>query len=69
MALFEEDAWQRERRASWWRWSNSCYDQQRSIIRQGEVNFSHVAGKAMPASATAHRPELAGRKFEGDGSH
>ncbi|MCS6038377.1 coproporphyrinogen III oxidase [Klebsiella pneumoniae subsp. pneumoniae] len=33
---------------------------------QAGVNFSHVHGDAMPASATAHRPELAGRSF---GSH
>ncbi len=38
-----------------------------AVFEQGGVNFSHVAGKAMPASATAHRPELAGRKFEAMG--
>jgi coproporphyrinogen III oxidase len=37
------------------------------VIEQGGVNFSHVYGDAMPASATAHRPELAGRKFEAMG--
>jgi coproporphyrinogen III oxidase len=31
------------------------------------VNFSHVFGDKMPASATAHRPELAGRCFEAMG--
>ena len=30
------------------------------VIEKGGVNFSHVFGKAMPASATAERPELAG---------
>ncbi len=34
------------------------------IIEQGGVNFSHVFGEKMPASATAHRPELAGRSFQ-----
>ncbi len=40
------------------------------LLRHGEVfesagvNFSHVTGESMPASATAHRPELAGRHFE-----
>lgn len=34
---------------------------------QAGVNFSHVHGEAMPASATAHRPELAGRSFEAMG--
>lgn len=31
------------------------------------MNFSHVEGNEMPASATAHRPELAGRRFEAMG--
>ncbi|OIQ25056.1 oxygen-dependent coproporphyrinogen oxidase [uncultured Vibrio sp.] len=38
-----------------------------NVFEQGGVNFSHVLGKEMPASATAHRPELAGRKFEAMG--
>jgi len=38
-----------------------------SIIEQGGVNFSHVFGEKMPASATAHRPELAGRSFQAMG--
>ena len=37
------------------------------VIEKGGVNFSHVTGDHMPASATAHRPELAGRKFEAMG--
>jgi len=35
-----------------------------NVIEQGGVNFSHVYGGQLPASATAHRPELAGRSFE-----
>ncbi len=35
-----------------------------NVIEQGGVNFSHVFGDKMPASATAHRPELAGRTFQ-----
>jgi len=38
-----------------------------NIIEQGGVNFSHVHGESMPASATAHRPELAGRSFQAMG--
>jgi coproporphyrinogen III oxidase len=38
-----------------------------AIFEQAGVNFSHVTGSAMPASATAHRPELAGRSFEAMG--
>lgn len=37
------------------------------VFEKGGVNFSHVLGDAMPASATAHRPELAGRAFEAMG--
>ena len=38
-----------------------------TVIEKGGVNFSHVHGTQMPASATAHRPELAGRAFEAMG--
>lgn len=38
-----------------------------NVFEQGGVNFSHVMGKSMPKSATAHRPELAGRRFEAMG--
>ena len=38
-----------------------------SVIEKGGVNFSHVMGDSMPASATAHRPELAGRSFQAMG--
>lgn len=38
-----------------------------SVIEKGGVNFSHVFGTAMPASATATRPELAGRAFQAMG--
>ena len=37
------------------------------VIEQGGVNFSHVRGTSMPASATANRPDLAGRSFEAIG--
>jgi coproporphyrinogen III oxidase len=37
------------------------------VFEKGGVNFSHVFGKAMPASATAERPELAGRAFQAMG--
>ncbi|MEQ8288409.1 MAG: oxygen-dependent coproporphyrinogen oxidase [Gammaproteobacteria bacterium] len=35
-----------------------------NIFEQGGINFSHVHGDSLPPSATAHRPELAGRSFE-----
>jgi coproporphyrinogen III oxidase len=34
------------------------------VFEQAGVGFSHVFGPGMPPSATAHRPELAGRSFE-----
>ncbi len=37
------------------------------VIEQGGVNFSHVRGDKLPASATAARPELANRRFQATG--
>ncbi len=37
------------------------------LFERGGVNFSHVMGEQMPASATAHRPELAGRRWQAMG--
>ncbi|SIQ95432.1 coproporphyrinogen oxidase [Aeromonas sp. RU39B] len=60
---FVEDAWQREGGGG----GRTRVLREGAIIEQGGVNFSHVFGDAMPASATAHRPELAGRRFEAMG--
>ncbi|MFN3234389.1 MAG: oxygen-dependent coproporphyrinogen oxidase [Gammaproteobacteria bacterium] len=38
-----------------------------AVIERGGVNFSYVKGDSLPPSATAHRPELAGRQFEATG--
>lgn len=38
-----------------------------AVFEQAGVNFSHVTGGKLPASATAHRPELVGREFEAMG--
>jgi coproporphyrinogen III oxidase len=38
-----------------------------SVLERGGVLFSHVMGERMPGSATAHRPELAGRSWEAMG--
>lgn len=35
-----------------------------STFEQAGVNFSHVLGERLPPSAMAHRPELAGRRFQ-----
>ncbi|QFS85251.1 MULTISPECIES: oxygen-dependent coproporphyrinogen oxidase [unclassified Marinobacter] len=37
------------------------------VIEKGGVNFSHVMGDTMPASATAHRPQLAGAPWQAMG--
>ncbi len=37
------------------------------VFEQAGINFSHVRGDSMPVSATAHRPELAGRSFQAMG--
>ncbi len=37
------------------------------IFEKAGVNYSHVHGNRLPASATAARPELAGRSFEAQG--
>ena len=34
-----------------------------AVFEQGGVNFSRVEGRTLPPSATAHRPELAGRAW------
>jgi coproporphyrinogen III oxidase len=45
----------------------SCVIEDGNVLERGGVNFSHVHGTALPASATANRPELAGRGFEAMG--
>ncbi|MCJ8214498.1 oxygen-dependent coproporphyrinogen oxidase [Aeromonas veronii] len=60
---FVEDAWSREGGGG----GRTRVLHHGAVIEQGGVNFSHVYGDAMPASATAHRPELAGRQFEAMG--
>jgi coproporphyrinogen III oxidase len=37
------------------------------VFERGGVNFSHVMGSQLPPSASAHRPELAGRRWEAMG--
>jgi coproporphyrinogen III oxidase len=38
-----------------------------NLLERGGVGFSHVVGERLPPSATAQRPELAGRGFEAMG--
>ncbi|PWC11946.1 oxygen-dependent coproporphyrinogen oxidase [Brenneria roseae subsp. americana] len=37
------------------------------VFEQAGVNFSHVTGRSLPPSASAHRPELAGRSYQAMG--
>lgn len=62
-AGFVEDSWLREEGGG----GRTRVLANGTVIEKGGVNFSHVYGTQMPASATAHRPELAGRAFEAMG--
>jgi len=62
-ASFAADSWTRTEGGG----GTSRVLTQGAVFEQAGVNFSHVTGAAMPASATAHRPELAGRSFEAMG--
>lgn len=60
---FAQDSWQRPGGGG----GRSRVLKQGGVFEQGGVGFSHVHGDKMPASATAHRPELAGRDFNACG--
>ena len=68
-ARFEIDDWNRDDIES----SNSGGGGRTMVLRDGRlfeqagVNFSEVTGDSLPGSATAHRPELAGRQYHAMG--
>jgi len=62
-ALFQEDSWVREEGGG----GRSRVITDGGVFEKGGVNFSHVHGTQLPPSATAARPELAGRSFEAMG--
>ncbi len=62
-AKFIEDDWQRDAGGG----GRTRVLTNGKVFEQAGVNFSHVFGDNMPASATAHRPELAGRSFQAMG--
>lgn len=62
-AHFVEDAWQRPEGGG----GKSRVLTGGAVFEQAGVNYSHVFGANMPASATVHRPELAGRSFNACG--
>lgn len=61
--VFVEDSWQRPEGGG----GRSRVLADGNVIEKGGVNFSHVFGDGLPPSATAQRPELAGRSFEAMG--
>lgn len=63
VANFRTDKWDREEGGS----GISRVISDGDVFEKGGVNFSHVFGKSMPASATALRPELAGRAYQAMG--
>jgi coproporphyrinogen III oxidase len=63
-ARFIADDWQREGHAGG---GISRVLSNGAVFEQAGINFSHVHGDKLPASATAHRPELAGRDFQAMG--
>jgi len=62
-AQFETDQWQREAGGG----GRSMVLRDGAVFEQAGVNFSEVYGDSLPASASAHRPELAGRRFRAMG--
>ncbi len=61
-AKFVEDDWQRQGSGGGGGKTRVLTDG--SVFEQAGVNFSQVTGDSLPPSATASRPELAGRSFE-----
>src|SRR5947207_7252761 len=56
---FGRDVWERKGGGG-----VTCIIEQGEVFGRGGVNSSHVRGGELPASATAARPQLAGRAFE-----
>ncbi|HBL25976.1 MAG TPA: oxygen-dependent coproporphyrinogen oxidase, partial [Acidobacteria bacterium] len=57
---FREDSWERPEGGG----GRSRVLTDGAVLEQAGVGFSHVHGPGLPPSATAQRPELAGRSFE-----
>jgi coproporphyrinogen III oxidase len=62
-ATFMEESWERPTGGG----GRTRVLSEGAVIEQGGVNFSHVFGDQLPPSATAQRPELAGRSFQAMG--
>jgi coproporphyrinogen III oxidase len=62
-ATFRRDAWERTEGGG----GESRVLRDGHVFEQAGINFSHVMGGRLPASATAQRPALAGAGFEATG--
>ena len=62
-ARFRSDAWQRPEGGG----GVSRVIEEGNVLERGGVNLSRVQGKALPPSATASRPQIAGRAWEAMG--
>ena len=62
-AKFRRDTWERPEGGG----GESRVLREGAVFEQAGINFSHVMGGKLPASATAQRPELAGASFEATG--
>src|SRR5690625_7049963 len=62
-ARFHEDAWDRPGGGL----GRTRVIENGAVFEKGGVNFSHVRGQSLPPSASASRPELAGRSFQAMG--
>jgi coproporphyrinogen III oxidase len=62
-ARFREDAWDRPGGGG----GRTRVLQDGAVFEQGGINFSNVFGEKLPPSATASRPDLAGRGFQAMG--
>ena len=60
---FREDSWERPGGGG----GRSRVLEEGAVFEKAGINFSHVYGEGLPPSATAHRPELAGRTFQAMG--
>jgi len=62
-SAFRRDSWTRPEGGG----GTSCILEEGKVFERGGVNLSRVQGKALPPSASASRPQLAGRPFDAMG--
>jgi coproporphyrinogen III oxidase len=62
-APFRKDSWTRPEGGG----GTSCILEEGKVLERGGVNLSRVQGRALPPSASAARPQLAGRAYDAMG--